>query len=71
MCKTFEEGDLNVRRVKDMNNAGVMKHIWWLVSNTESMWVRWIHEKYLKRDSIWTVKPPKDYSLSWRKLIKM
>lgn len=71
MCKLVEEGGLNIRRVKDMNNVGVMKHIWWLVENKESLSVRWIHEKYLKQDSIWTVKAPSDCSWSWRKLIKI
>lgn len=50
VCKLFEEGVLNIRRVKDMNNAGVMKHVWWLATNKENLWVRWIHEKYLNKN---------------------
>lgn len=28
VCKPFEEGGLNIRRLKEMNNAGVLKHLW-------------------------------------------
>lgn len=63
-CKAYKEGGLNIQRVKDVNNARLMKHVWWIATNKESlyMWVRWVHEKYLKHNSVWTVGIPKDCS---------
>lgn len=62
ICKPLEEGGLNIRRVKEMNRAGVLKHIWRIVTNKESLWVKWVHARYLKHDSIWTMKVPSDCS---------
>lgn len=63
VCKPYEEGGLNVRRVKDMSTAGVMKLIWWIAAKKKnSLWVRWVHSKYLKQESFWTVKVPADCS---------
>lgn len=54
-----------------MNNVGVMKHLWWIVANKESLWVKWILAKYLKQNLIWTIKLPNDCSWPWRKLLKL
>lgn len=54
-----------------MNDTGIMKHLWWLVSNNESLWVKWVNTKYLKHDSIWTVKQPLDCSWVYRKILKV
>lgn len=70
ICKPTE-GGLNIRRVKDKNTASSMKHLWWLAKKNESLWVKWIHAKYLKRNSIWTIKTPNNCSWSWRKLLKL
>lgn len=53
-----------------MNGMGTIKHLWWLISNKESLWVKWVHHKYLRNESIWTIKEPVDYSRVWRKILK-
>lgn len=40
ICKPLDEGGLNIRRVKDINNAGVMKQLWWIVAKKDSLWVK-------------------------------
>lgn len=71
ICKPLDEGGLNIRRVKEMNNAGLMKQLWWIVGKKDSLWVKWIQGKYLEQNSFWTLKIPNDCSWSWRKLLKL
>lgn len=66
VCKPYDEGGLNLRRVKEMNTAGIMKQIWWIVSHKPTLWVQWVYTKILKKESIWTVKAPADCSWVWR-----
>lgn len=71
VCKPLSEGGLKVRRIKEMNDACVLKHLWWIVSKKDNLWVRWVYRRYLKHDSIWTFRPPNDMSWIWRKLLKV
>ncbi|XP_075084714.1 uncharacterized protein LOC142167969 [Nicotiana tabacum] len=43
--------------------------LWQLVMRKESLWVKWIHDVYMKTDvNIWTHRVPQDCSWYWRKL---
>lgn len=37
ICKPYEEGGLNLRKVKEMNDACVLKHLWWIVSKKDNL----------------------------------
>lgn len=58
VCKPYKEGKLNIQRVKEMNEMGIMKHLWWIITNKESLWVKWVNTKHSKHESIWIVKEP-------------
>ena len=63
VCLPKEEGGLGLRRVKDSNDASVMKHIWNLFYRKDSLWVAWVQRIYLKQGSLWCAKIPS--SCSW------
>ncbi|XP_042521313.1 uncharacterized protein LOC122094777 [Macadamia integrifolia] len=67
--QNMKEG-LGLKRIKEMNVAGIMKQFWWIASHKNSFWVNWIYTRYLKNDSIWTVRPSSNSSWVWRKIIK-
>ncbi|GKE19038.1 hypothetical protein Tco_1426615, partial [Tanacetum coccineum] len=46
-------------------------HIWNIVSNKESLWVRWIHTYNLKGRSFWDVPLKCDVSWGWLKLLQL
>ena len=71
ICVPKEEGGLGLRRVKDSNDASVMKHIWNLFYRKDSLWVAWVQRIYLKQGSLWCAKIPSIYSWSWRKIIQL
>ena len=52
VCLPKEEGGLGLRRVKDSNDASVMKHIWNLFYRKDSLWVAWVERLYLRQGSL-------------------
>ncbi|GJY04171.1 protein LAZ1 [Tanacetum coccineum] len=50
-----KKGGLGLRSLEVFNLALMTTHIWNLVSNKESLWVRWINTYKLRGRTIWTV----------------
>ena len=71
VCLPKEEGGLGLRRVKDANDASVMKHIWNLFYRNDSLWVAWVQRLYLRQGSVWSAKIPSNCSWSWRKILQL
>ncbi|GKA52638.1 copia protein, partial [Tanacetum coccineum] len=59
ICLPKEEGSLGLRSLDVFNIALTTTHIWNIVSNKESLWVRWIHTYKLRGHSFWDI-PFKD-----------
>ncbi|GJU98891.1 hypothetical protein Tco_1328162, partial [Tanacetum coccineum] len=55
ICLLKKEGGLGVRSLEVFNIALMTTHIWNIVTNKESRWVRWIHMYKLKGRTIWDV----------------
>ncbi|GJS04676.1 hypothetical protein Tco_0321184 [Tanacetum coccineum] len=71
ICLRKCEGGLGILSLEVFNIALMTTHIWNIVSNKESLWVRWINAYKLKGRSFWDV-PLKNYaSWGWRKLIRI
>ena len=71
LCMPKEEGGLGLRRIKDLNDATIMKHIWNLFYRNDSIWVAWVREVLLRRSSIWIARTPSRCSWSWRKILQL
>ena len=71
LCLPKEEGGLGLRRIKDWNDASIMKHIWNLFYRKDSIWVAWVREVLLRQGSIWISKTPSRCSWSWRKILQL
>ncbi|KAK1441005.1 hypothetical protein QVD17_06841 [Tagetes erecta] len=48
VCLPKSEGGLRIRRISDMNKALMVLHIWRLIQNQDSLWVKWIHTVRLR-----------------------
>ncbi|GKA53684.1 putative reverse transcriptase domain-containing protein [Tanacetum coccineum] len=46
-------------------------HLWNIVSNKESLWVRWIYAYKLKGRSIWDIPLKDEMSWGWRKILQL
>ena len=71
LCLPKEEGGIGLRRVKDWNDAAIMKHIWNLFYRKDSIWVAWVREVLLRQGSVWDARISSRCSWSWRKILQL
>ncbi|CAI9261358.1 unnamed protein product [Lactuca saligna] len=71
ICKPVENGGLGLRNLRVWNKAILSKRIWMILSNVDSLWVKWINIHVLKGRSFWDIKEKQDLSWSWRNLIRL
>ncbi|KAL2237735.1 UNVERIFIED_CONTAM: hypothetical protein Sindi_0965200 [Sesamum indicum] len=56
VCRQIEEGSQGLKDLTGLNSALMTRHIWKVVnSNSNTIWVSWIHSVRLHSKSIWTV----------------
>ncbi|GKB41077.1 hypothetical protein Tco_0886019 [Tanacetum coccineum] len=71
ICLPKWEGGLGLRNLDIFNIALLTTHIWNIVSNKESLWVRWIHTYKLKGRSLWDIPLQSNLSWGWLKLLQI
>ncbi|KAK1424627.1 hypothetical protein QVD17_19960 [Tagetes erecta] len=71
VCFPKCEGGLGIRRIGDMNKALMATHIWKIILNQESLWVKWVHSVRLRGHKFWEVKVPGSCSWSWRNILSV
>ncbi|XP_039156273.1 uncharacterized protein LOC120287528 [Eucalyptus grandis] len=69
VCLPKNEGGLGICRLRDCNKAVMLKHVWILFTNKESLWYKWTHSTFLKRKSFWVVKEPTFCSWAWKRIL--
>ncbi|XP_071708111.1 uncharacterized protein [Rutidosis leptorrhynchoides] len=69
ICLPKDEGGLGVKLLKEWNIALMVSHIWRLITNKHSLWVKWIHEYRIKGMSFWDAPCVAGASVGWRKLL--
>ncbi|OIS96144.1 putative ribonuclease h protein [Nicotiana attenuata] len=63
------QGGQNIKNYKLWNIASVGKLIWLLINKKEVLWVKWIHDIYMRANGdLWTHQPTQDSRWYWRKL---
>ncbi|GKC91500.1 reverse transcriptase domain, reverse transcriptase zinc-binding domain protein [Tanacetum coccineum] len=55
LCTPKHEGGLGIHIIDDFNVALMATHIWSILTNRESLWVKWVHMYKLKGRSFWDV----------------
>ncbi|GJY37827.1 putative RNA-directed DNA polymerase [Tanacetum coccineum] len=71
ICLPKSEGGLGIRSLEIFNIALMTTHIWNIVTNKESLWVKWVHMYKLKGRTIWDIPVRADMSWGWRKLLQI
>ncbi|GJU23286.1 hypothetical protein Tco_1156628 [Tanacetum coccineum] len=71
ICLPKREGGLGLRSLDTFNMELMTTHIWNIVTNKESLWVRWIHTYKLKHRSFWDLHVTNNASWGWLKLLQM
>ncbi|KAK4357581.1 hypothetical protein RND71_023191 [Anisodus tanguticus] len=55
-CLPKSEGGLGFRDMKAWNRALLTKCLWNMHQKKDTLWIKWISQKYLSRETIWTWK---------------
>ncbi|GJU60852.1 putative RNA-directed DNA polymerase, eukaryota, reverse transcriptase zinc-binding domain protein [Tanacetum coccineum] len=71
ICLPKQEGGLGIRSLEVFNLALMTTHIWNILSNKASLWVRWIHMYKLRGRTLWDIQPKSDMSWGWRKILQL
>lgn len=71
LCLPKHQGGLGLKSLAKWNVALMTTHIWSILTNKNSLWVRWIHAYRLEDRNFWDVPLKQDASWGWRKLLRM
>ncbi|XP_020250863.1 uncharacterized protein LOC109828245 [Asparagus officinalis] len=67
----MKQGGLGIYSAQLWNSASALRSIWIIHSNKESLWIKWIHENYLKHKDIWQVEARSGDSWMWKQLFRI
>ncbi|VFQ90070.1 unnamed protein product [Cuscuta campestris] len=68
ICKPKGEGGLGLRDANIWNNALLCKLLWNLATKKDSLWVKWVHNVYIKHDNVWLWQPKKRHSVLLKRI---
>ncbi|GKD52832.1 hypothetical protein Tco_1286219 [Tanacetum coccineum] len=71
ICLLKRVGGLGLRSLEVFNLALMTNYIWNIVSNKESLWVRWIHTYKLRGRTLWDIRTKADMSWGWHKILQL
>ncbi|KAJ8419375.1 hypothetical protein Cgig2_022175 [Carnegiea gigantea] len=67
--KNMEE--LGIKDYTAWNKATVAKLVWTIATKQDSLWVKWVHVRYIRHNDWWDYSPPADCSWTWKKICAM
>ncbi|XP_062081240.1 uncharacterized protein LOC133786042 [Humulus lupulus] len=70
-CKPKKNGGLGFRDVGLWNKCAVGKFVWAIEKKEDNLWVKWIHNVYLKEKEWWSYMPPPTSSWYWSKVVRI
>ncbi|XP_020249373.1 uncharacterized protein LOC109826764 [Asparagus officinalis] len=71
VCTDKKLGGLGIFSATQWSIATALRAIWHIHMNKESLWIKWIHENYLKNRDIWHISAKSSDSWMWRQLLKV
>ncbi|XP_057982254.1 uncharacterized protein LOC131167468 [Malania oleifera] len=69
--KPKDEGGLGVFDLKSWNRAFLTKALWNVQAKKDSLWIKWIHQCYLKDTGIWYAATKKEDSPLFKRLVEI
>ncbi|XP_020250707.1 uncharacterized protein LOC109828080 [Asparagus officinalis] len=71
VCTGKNQGGLGIYSAITWNLATAMRTLWYVHSNKECLWIKWVHGTYLKESNIWQVRVKTGDSWLWKQLLKV
>ncbi|XP_074301052.1 uncharacterized protein LOC141632401 [Silene latifolia] len=66
VCSPKDEGGLGIRDSLSWNIVAIGKLVWGIYSCPDRLWVKWVHQVYLKGDDWNDYNPNEDVSWGWK-----
>ncbi|XP_074266141.1 uncharacterized protein LOC141588607 [Silene latifolia] len=71
ICKPTNQGGLGFKKLYEWNVASVGKYVWWIENKADHLWVKWVHEVYIK-SRVWEdYEPTLNSSWTWHKICQV
>ncbi|XP_020260934.1 uncharacterized protein LOC109837204 [Asparagus officinalis] len=70
VCTGKNQGGLGIYSATTWNLATAVRTLWYVHSNKECLWIKWVHGTYLKESNIWQVRVKSGDSWLWKQLLK-
>ncbi|XP_062076011.1 uncharacterized protein LOC133780155 [Humulus lupulus] len=67
LCKPKSEGGMGFRNIMNWNIAAIGKYIWAVASKKDNLWIKWVHNVYIKDEDWWAYTAPMQSSWYWKK----
>uniref|UniRef100_A0A803QDE1 Reverse transcriptase domain-containing protein n=1 Tax=Cannabis sativa TaxID=3483 RepID=A0A803QDE1_CANSA len=64
-------GGLGLRNIQKWNIAAMTRYVWDIANKKDCLFVKWIHNVYLKDKHWWDYEAPTDCSWAWKKLVEV
>ncbi|GJR63973.1 hypothetical protein Tco_0010038, partial [Tanacetum coccineum] len=71
VCKAKQKGGLRLKDLNVWDKAMIVKHLWHILINKESLWIKWINTEKLKGRSVWEVNEDKNDSWGWKTIMSL
>lgn len=71
VCKPKSQGGLGLKDLEVWNKATLVKNLWHVASDKNSLWVKWVNTVKLKGRNVWAVNEDVNDSWSWRTILKI
>ena len=68
-CSPKKYGGLGLKNLGAWNKACIAKTVWAIALKRDTLWVRWVHGRYIKHHDWMEYHPPNDSSWYWKKLV--
>ncbi|XP_020266774.1 uncharacterized protein LOC109842288 [Asparagus officinalis] len=70
-CLGMKQSGMGIFLAQIWNTASALRSIWSIHSNKESLWIKWIHENYLKHGDVWQIEARSGDSWMWKQLLRI
>ncbi|GJV59378.1 RNA-directed DNA polymerase, eukaryota, reverse transcriptase zinc-binding domain protein [Tanacetum coccineum] len=70
-CKPKNQGGLGLKSMFEWNTTLMAKHLWNILTNKDSIWVRWVNVHKIKGRNLWEIECNRGMSWSWKHLLEL
>ncbi|GJV03208.1 RNA-directed DNA polymerase, eukaryota, reverse transcriptase zinc-binding domain protein [Tanacetum coccineum] len=71
ICSPKNQGGLGLKDLVLWNKAMIIKHLWYIALDKNSLWVKWVNTVKLKGKSIWAVNEKVTDSWGWKNMLTL